>query len=145
VKIDRDALAHLRHALVTPLTHIIGYAEMLLEEAGRPELEPQLLGIVGDAEELLGLINKSFARAAAEGAVDPASLKATVGLASLKATVGLASLNATLGPALARVQAACEVLERQVAREDAIRPDVDRIARATAGLVDLVKGSLAQS
>jgi len=127
VKIDREALADLRHELVTPLTHIIGYAEMLLEDAGRPELEPQLLGIVGDAEELLGLIDKSLARAAADGAVDPASLKAT------------------LGPVLARVQAACEVLQRQVPREDAIRPDVDRIARATAGLVDLVKGSLAQS
>jgi signal transduction histidine kinase len=30
---DRAALAHLRHEVRTPLNHIIGYSEMLQEEA----------------------------------------------------------------------------------------------------------------
>ena len=34
VSIDRAALAQLRHELRTPLNHIIGYSEMLLEDAG---------------------------------------------------------------------------------------------------------------
>ena len=33
---DPAALAHLRHELRTPLNHIIGYSEMLLEDAGEP-------------------------------------------------------------------------------------------------------------
>ena len=124
--IDRGALAHRRHELVTPLTHIIGYGELLLEEAGRPELAPLLEGIIGDAEELLGLINQSFGRAAAEGDIDTAWLQAQ------------------LGPALARVQAACESLQRKSAGDGAVAADVDRIATAAANLLDRLKSGPAQ-
>ena len=46
MSIDRATLGHLRHELHTPLNHIIGYSEMLLEDAaGDPAaatLEPGL-------------------------------------------------------------------------------------------------------
>jgi signal transduction histidine kinase len=45
VTIDRATLSHLRHELHTPLNHIIGYSEMLLEDAaddGNAALEPGL-------------------------------------------------------------------------------------------------------
>jgi len=52
--------AALRHELRTPLNHIIGYSELLLEEAGEGErkaLEPGLRQVHADARQLLGLIN----------------------------------------------------------------------------------------
>ncbi len=54
------SLANMRHKLRTPLNHIIGYSEMLLEEAGERKLE----GFAADIEkirtagkQLLTLIN----------------------------------------------------------------------------------------
>ena len=41
MSMDRAALAHLRHELRTPLNHIIGYSEMLLEEAA--EGDPNIM------------------------------------------------------------------------------------------------------
>src|SRR5580698_7130591 len=34
-----ESLAHLRHELKTPVNHILGYAELLIEEAGERRLE----------------------------------------------------------------------------------------------------------
>ena len=53
---DRAALAHLRHELRTPLNHIIGYSEMLIEDAagGDPAaLGPGLRQVHADAQRLL--------------------------------------------------------------------------------------------
>ena len=44
--------AELGHALRTPLNHIIGYSEMLLEDAG-PEMAASLRALVEDARELV--------------------------------------------------------------------------------------------
>ena len=67
---DRAELAHLRHELRTPLNHIIGYAEMLLEDLDRDPLEisPGLRQIHDDAHTVLGLVNEFLApaRVAAE-------------------------------------------------------------------------------
>jgi CheY-like chemotaxis protein len=48
-----EQLAELRHDLRTPLNHIIGYSEMLLEDSADPRLEETL----DAAREALGLIN----------------------------------------------------------------------------------------
>ena len=57
---DPSALSHLRHELRTPLNHIIGYSEMLLEDAadGRATaLEPGLRTVHENAQRLLALVN----------------------------------------------------------------------------------------
>ena len=94
MSLDRGALAHLRHELRTPLNHIIGYGEMLVEDAGRPEIEPALGGILGDAKALLGLINEFLAPASVEGGLD------------------MAILRAKLDPPLGRILAACSGLQQ---------------------------------
>ena len=64
-----EALAELRHDLRTPLNHIIGYSEMLLEDERRPGLEEVLRA----AREALGLINATLGVAGA-GTSDVAKL-----------------------------------------------------------------------
>jgi sigma-B regulation protein RsbU (phosphoserine phosphatase) len=56
----RDNHAHLRHELRTPLNQIIGYTEMLQEDAeakGQPDFLPDLKKIHQAAQTLLGTIN----------------------------------------------------------------------------------------
>ena len=53
----------MRHTLRTPLNHIIGYSEMLLEEAGERGLEAftaDLQKIHKAGKQLLGFINEFF-------------------------------------------------------------------------------------
>ncbi len=55
-----EFFANLRHELRTPMNHIIGYSEMLIEEAsdgGAPTYVPDLQKIHTAGEHLLGLIN----------------------------------------------------------------------------------------
>ena len=57
------ALGELRHDLRTPLNHVIGYAEMLLEDAADPTLAERrrpLEETLAAAREALGLINDSL-------------------------------------------------------------------------------------
>ena len=59
-QIPPDAVAQLRHDLRTPVNHIIGYSEMLLEDAEETANEASsadLKKIRSAAQELLGLIN----------------------------------------------------------------------------------------
>ena len=126
MSMDRGALAHLRHELRTPLNHIIGYGEMLLEDAGRPELLPGLRAILEDAKVLLGLIGEFLAPAAEAGGIDTARLQDA------------------LGPPLARILAQCAGLKQQVTGTDENRADIDRIAAATEHLADLVRSGLAE-
>ncbi len=61
--------AHLRHTLRTPLNHIIGYSELLLEEAkerGLDDLISDLRNINNAGKELLALINDLFNPAAVD-------------------------------------------------------------------------------
>ena len=87
-----DPAAQLRHELRTPLNHIIGYAEMLLEEleAGdRPDLAAGLGALRADARQLLALLNEVLARgqtgppdiAAARGTLAPAPRARPLGAA----------------------------------------------------------------
>ncbi|MGQ0524353.1 MAG: SpoIIE family protein phosphatase [Betaproteobacteria bacterium] len=66
------AVAHLRHELRTPLNHIIGYGEMLLEDAeggSRARLAPPLRIILDHAQRALARINDILAPAGVAGGV----------------------------------------------------------------------------
>ncbi len=104
-----DELSHLRHELRTPLNHIIGFSEMLLEEAedtGASSLVPALNQVHADARELLGRLNALLA--AATSAADCAPER----------------LAAELSPSLHRVVACVDALKAEAA--------VARAARAFA-------------
>ena len=119
--------AHVRHELRTPLNHIIGYSELLLEEAGergRAELAPGLHRILDDARALLGLINDLLATS-----------KFGARVAALR------QMPAELATPLNRIVATCESLQPQIAAADAadLAPDLERIARAARHFLTLVR------
>ena len=58
-----EAQAQLRHDLRTPLNHIIGYTEMLLEDATSPEQRQRLEAALGGARAALELINAALGSA----------------------------------------------------------------------------------
>jgi adenylate cyclase len=119
-----DPAAQLRHELRTPLNHIIGYAEMLLEEApgDTPELTAGLSTLRADARQLLSLLNDVLAQRPA-GAPD------------------LAAARDTLRPPLERVRTAGEALRRRAAEGGAaaLLADLDRIRAATERLDELLR------
>lgn len=122
-----DPAAHVRHELRTPLNHIIGYSELLLEEAGergRPELEPGLHGILDDARALLGLINELLATAKLEAGV-----------------VVLGRMPAELAMRLNQIVATCENLHAQISDAGAedLAPDLERIALAAKHFLSLAR------
>jgi two-component system sensor histidine kinase/response regulator len=58
-----DAMAHLRHHLRTPLNHIIGYSDLLIEDAaeeGHESLLPDLNKIKSAGTTLLALLNEAL-------------------------------------------------------------------------------------
>ena len=116
-----DALAHLRHELRTPLNHIIGFSEMLLEEAeetGSAALVPALRLVHEQARELLGRLNGLLGAAAGEADYAPARLEAE------------------LLPSLRRVVASTEALKAEAASgSQRLRDDVDRIVAAARRLL----------
>ena len=60
---DRSQLSHLRHDLRTPINHIVGYSELLIEEtgdAGHTAYTADLEKILGAAKTLLALINENL-------------------------------------------------------------------------------------
>jgi class 3 adenylate cyclase len=120
-----DPAAQLRHELRTPLNHIIGYAEMLLEEldaGGQPALAAGLSGLRADARHLLTLLNQVLAREQTTAA-------------------DLAAACVTLRPPLDRVRSAGDALRRQAAATggDTLLPDLDRIRLATERLGALLR------
>jgi class 3 adenylate cyclase/CheY-like chemotaxis protein len=119
-----DPGAQLRHELRTPLNHIIGYAEMLLEEleGDKPHLTAGLTALRGDARHLLALLNEVLAK----GHAAPADVAAACG---------------TLQPPLERVRAAGAAVRRQAteAGADGLLPDLDRIRLATERLDELLR------
>ena len=121
-----DPGAQLRHDLRTPLNHIIGYAEMLLEElegGGAPdEMAAGLAALRGDARQLLTRLNEVLARAQT-GPPD------------------LASACETLHPLIERLQSTGEALRRQASATGGGErlADLDRIRAATARLDELLR------
>ena len=88
IRIHRAFLAHLRHELRTPLNAVIGYSEMLLEDAedeGQEDFIPDLQQIRTAGKELLALVNDIL---------DPAKVEAG------KLDIDLETLEANLRHAL---------------------------------------------
>jgi adenylate cyclase len=120
-----DPAAQLRHELRTPLNHIIGYAEMLLEElpgGDKPDVVAGLTALRADARQLLALLNDVLARRQ----TGPPDLAAALG---------------TLSPPLERVRSAVEALRRRAveAGGDSLQADLERIHSATERLDELLR------
>ena len=120
-----DPSAQLRHELRTPLNHIVGYAELLIEElegGDEPDLVAGLTALRADARQLLALLNEALAR----GPVGSPDLPAA---------------RDTLRPLLERVRAVGVSLRRRVAEKgrDALLPDLDRIGAAVERLDELLR------
>src|SRR5262245_23220653 len=123
-RVSIDPAAQVRHELRTPLNHIIGYAELLIEEladGAKPELTAGLAALRGDARQLLTLLNEVLAR----GQAGPPDL---------------AAARDTLGAPLDRVRSAGEALHRQASQANAaaLLPDLERIRAATDRLAELL-------
>ncbi|HUB95586.1 MAG TPA: response regulator [Stellaceae bacterium] len=119
-----DTLSHLGHELRTPLNHIIGFSEMLLEEAedaGGSDLVPALKVLKAQAAELLGQMNLLLAAAANEADYAPARLAAE------------------LRPSLQGIVASVDRLQEGVwPGTERLRGDVGRITAAARRLVALL-------
>src|SRR5688500_12912021 len=62
-RVDPAGLRELRHELRTPINHIMGYSELLLEEAeetGLGGLVPDLEAVHAAGKRALGLINSAL-------------------------------------------------------------------------------------
>src|SRR5262245_29845077 len=123
-RVSIDPAAQLRHELRTPLNHIIGYAELLLEEladGSKLELTAGLSALRADARQLLTLLNEVLAR----GQAGPPDL---------------AAARDALGAPLERIRAEGDVLLRLVSQASAaaLLPDVERIRAATERLAEIL-------
>jgi adenylate cyclase len=121
-----DALRHARHELRTPINHIVGYAELLLEETGGDDpavQKPMLDAIRGAAMQALTLIND---------ALDPSSTAAARPPAAVAGA---------LRPLLDQITANTATLSRQAAERGAggVVADVARIESAVNRLLGLIE------
>ena len=123
---DRAALSHLRHELRTPLNHIIGYSEMLLEDAGdggAVAFVPALRRIHDEARHVLGVVNDVLAPSVVDaGAAD------------------LARLAGESRPRADRIVATAESLRKEASGlgADEMLRDIDRIATAARQLLAIL-------
>jgi len=123
---DPAVLKHLRHELHTPLNHIIGYSEMLIEDAVEgplQDLQPGLRVVHDNAQQLLVLINEVLGQARVEAG-----------------DVNVAGLAQQTSVPLGAILTALESLKTQASEsavEDAQR-DVERIAAATLALRNMI-------
>jgi len=125
---DPASLAHLRHELRTPLNHILGYSEMLLEDAeDGGELAAELRRVRGEGRALLAVVEESLSAARVEDR--PPNLD---------------RLATALGAPLSRLGDAVGGLERLAASGESagVTADAGRIATALARLRTLVESGL---
>jgi adenylate cyclase len=126
---DPGSLAHLRHELRTPLNHILGYSEMLLEDASEgSELAEELRRVRGEGRALLAVVEESLSTARVE-----------------EVRPDLGRLASTLSAPLERLGEAVDRLARCAgeAGGEAVTADAARIAAATSRLRALVERGLA--
>jgi class 3 adenylate cyclase len=123
VTLDPAALAHLRHELRTPLNHVLGYSEMLLEDAGdSSDLVTALQQVRSDGRSVLAVVEESLAASRVEAT-----------------GVDLDRFAAALSGPLHRLDEAVERLGKLAAeRGPAVSGDAERISAAVARLRGLV-------
>ena len=121
--VDPAGLAHLRHELRTPLNHVLGYSEMLLEDAGDAgELVTALQRVRGEGRAVLAVVEESLAANRVE-----------------TAGVDLDRFAGALSGPLHRLGEAVERLGKLAAeRGPAVSEDTERISGAVARLRGLV-------
>jgi class 3 adenylate cyclase len=123
---DPGSLAHLRHELRTPLNHVLGYSEMLLEDApAGSELAGELDTVRREGRAVLAVVEESLAAVRIE-----------------ESPPDLGRLATALAAPLARLGQAVERL-RRLADDGSAAADAGRIATAVSRLRTLVAGGLA--
>lgn len=126
---DHEGLSKLRHALRTPLNQIIGYSELLMEnaaESGTTTLLADLKRIHSGGGELLALINDALAGWKIEaGKVDFAALRNDL-------RTPLTGVITLTGQSLDKARAAAQ---------PAIAKDLEKILRAAQNLLALAENS----
>src|SRR5215510_12381592 len=120
-----SSLAHLRHELRTPLNHIIGYAELLLEDtpADGAAMTVDLRHLLDDARAVLSIVNERLA---------PGGKDAE--------TVDVAALGRSVLEPVARIVAGTKRLGQAAESHGAAQmlPDLGRIAEAAERLTLLL-------
>jgi ATP-binding cassette subfamily B protein len=124
----RERLARARHDLRTPINGIIGYSELIQEEAldkQQPELAAQMELLRACGKDLLGHVNSLMAetRFAAMPTVDPRAIAV--------------DLRAAMAPGWTKVAADAEQLMRE-APADAVAADLQKIKMCAGQLEALV-------
>ncbi|HXB19263.1 MAG TPA: response regulator [Steroidobacteraceae bacterium] len=124
---DRISLSHLRHELHTPLNHIIGYSELLLESAAEQDmtaLEPGLRELHQHARQLLLLVDDVLGRTRKDGDIDLGRLSSL-----------------TSAPISSLIAAADELKVRaQQAGPAGVDQDLEHIAGAARTLRSMIAG-----
>jgi len=124
---DADAvLAKLRHELRTPINAIIGYGEMILDEAddhSHPDLFPDLEGVIAQGRTLLALLNRALYASDRSGVV---ALQAH--------SIFIGPLRDEFDTATLAILDTCEWLQRAAAKagNDTLDADLRKIAMAAA-------------
>ena len=132
---DTALLARLRHELRTPINAIIGYAEMILEEADeRPnaDLAPDVTKIVAEGRGLLALVNKALYTDAHSAVTAPEAHSIFRG-----------PLREDFDAATLAILDACEWLQRAAAKsnDEALDSDLRRIALAAGRIRAIVSAA----
>jgi adenylate cyclase len=125
VTADPGPLAHLRHELRTPLNHIIGYAELLLEDAPSDgaAMAGDLRHLLDDARAVLSIVNERLAPGGKDAdKVDVAALGQSVLGPVTRIVTGTKKLG--------------QAAEAHGARQ--MLPDIGRIAEAAERLTRLL-------
>jgi adenylate cyclase len=125
VTAEPSPLAHLRHELRTPLNHIIGYAELLLEDTSQEGalFAQDLQRLLDDARAVVSVVNDRLA---------PGGKDAE--------TVDVAALGQAVHEPVNRIATATKILEQRAEAHGAraLLPDLGRIGEATTRLTRLL-------
>jgi serine phosphatase RsbU (regulator of sigma subunit) len=125
----RALLAHMRHELRTPLNAVIGYSELLLEEADASVFYDDLRKMLAAGRELLAFVNDLL---------DPALLEAK--MSEQAAEPHIASVRHQLRTSLTTVSGYCELLLEQAAEAGRAEfiADLERIHRSAEKFLTLI-------